>query len=300
VPTAGNQATGFGPVIERLVGDVATHQAPELIAFETGQLVFQRDILGEMPGGLTAARAAERFRNHGIDATGTLDPNTRGLAGWDMCALPIDAKAFDHLGVAELREVLADTVPGRPVVMMGTGPLPATYATKTRAGRIGLLQILGFSDQPRGVKIRYKLASPSADRTAAPVVAPTVPPTDFDRVDGNPQILRLQLQQAEKVLALIQARYEVGTADDGTVRLAKTEVALLQAKLAGDRVQFARVNLAAAEDDLNGAVARLQAGLATTANRDAAQSGVEIARERLREAEARAAQDAPTAAPAGK
>jgi hypothetical protein len=37
-------------------------------------------------------------------------------------------------------------------------PMPLTLAFETRAGRVGLLQITGFTDSPRGVSIRYKLA----------------------------------------------------------------------------------------------------------------------------------------------
>ena len=36
-------------------------------------------------------------------------------------------------------------------------PVSIKHFFKTRQGRIGLLQILGFTDNPRGVKIRYKL-----------------------------------------------------------------------------------------------------------------------------------------------
>ena len=36
-------------------------------------------------------------------------------------------------------------------------PLPKTYGFSTRAGSTGVLQIIGASDNPRGIKIRYKL-----------------------------------------------------------------------------------------------------------------------------------------------
>jgi len=47
--------------------------------------------------------------------------------------------------------------PGRPAYMTGKGELPATYIFKTREGGIGILQITGFNDEPRGVKIRYQM-----------------------------------------------------------------------------------------------------------------------------------------------
>jgi hypothetical protein len=42
--------------------------------------------------------------------------------------------------------------------MSGKGELPATYLFKTREGGAGVLQIVGFTDKPWAVKIRYKLA----------------------------------------------------------------------------------------------------------------------------------------------
>jgi len=140
----------------------------------------------------------------------------------------------------------------------------------------------------------------TADRGTVPRDELAAAPTDFDAMESNPEILRLQLQQAEKALTLIRARYETGTADDEAVRDAKTAVGLLQTKLAGDRVQFARLKLVAAEDRLKMIGARFQAGVATTADRNAAQTDFEIARIHLREAESRAAQGTPTAAPGGK
>jgi hypothetical protein len=42
--------------------------------------------------------------------------------------------------------------------LSGEEPLPKTYGFTTRAGNWGMLQITGFSKNPRGVKVRYKLA----------------------------------------------------------------------------------------------------------------------------------------------
>jgi hypothetical protein len=139
-----------------------------------------------------------------------------------------------------------------------------------------------------------------SSQSANPQVAAPAP-TDFDRMESNPEILRLQLRQAEKALVETNAKFESGIATDQVRRDAATAVALLQARIAGDRVQFARVNLTAAEDRLQQWItARFAAGLATTADRDAARTEIEIFRVRLREAEARTAGGTPTAAPGGK
>jgi len=331
----------FQPIVERLIGDIATHAAPELISFETGQLVFQHDVLGKDAAGQTAASVAEKFRSRGIDATGTLDSTTRGLAGWELCALPLDAKMFDRLGASELQAAFNGCQPGSPVVMAGTGPLPATYAIKLRTGRLGLLQIVGFSDQPRGVRIRYKLVAagfppvsappqtaPSDDLSAAraelavlrnrytdahPAVAaqlarvralaaaggtsaaptgPTAsPPTDFDRMESNPEILRLRLQQAENARANIEAQYQAGVVDTAARDEARTAVTLLQARLANDRVRFATAALDCARRRRERIEERFNVGLADSSARDEAATDLKIAEIRLREAKAASGQE---------
>jgi serine/threonine protein kinase len=150
-------ATAFEPVVERTLGNIATGSAPELINFETGAVLYHRDILGTNLAGMTPEKTAEQFRTRGIDATGTLDSSTRGLAIWGGLAGPTPAAAWDTLPVDQLKQVFAGQKAGSFSVMAGTGPLPATYAFMTRTGRLGLLQIVGFSDQPSGVRIRYKL-----------------------------------------------------------------------------------------------------------------------------------------------
>ena len=37
------------------------------------------------------------------------------------------------------------------------GALPATFAFQTRKGDLGILQVIRFTEEPRGMRIRYKL-----------------------------------------------------------------------------------------------------------------------------------------------
>jgi hypothetical protein len=57
--------------------------------------------------------------------------------------------------------------PGSPVEMSGKGELPATYLFKTREGGMGVLQIVGFTNNPSGVKIRYKLVQTASKPSSA-------------------------------------------------------------------------------------------------------------------------------------
>ncbi len=146
----------FGSVIERTIGDIATHEIPELINFRTGELFYQSQILGGSRE-MSQAQITEQLREHGIDAAGTLDPTVSGLAGWEIVAVPVPASTWEDLRPNAVRDALVDSKPGSPVVLQGTGALPATYLLKTRNGDEGILQILGFAENPRGIKIRYKL-----------------------------------------------------------------------------------------------------------------------------------------------
>ena len=46
------------------------------------------------------------------------------------------------------------------------GVFPKTYIFHTRAGGVGLLQIIGFAENPPGVKIHYKLVQPASVPTS--------------------------------------------------------------------------------------------------------------------------------------
>jgi hypothetical protein len=50
---------------------------------------------------------------------------------------------------------------GAPVVNVLTREQSVTYYFRTREGSSGLLQIVAFTDNPRGVRVRYKLVAPS-------------------------------------------------------------------------------------------------------------------------------------------
>jgi len=52
---------------------------------------------------------------------------------------------------------------GATLYLLPDGLLPMTFAFQTRQGDRGVLQITGFTDNPRGVKIRYKLVQSAGD-----------------------------------------------------------------------------------------------------------------------------------------
>ena len=47
-----------------------------------------------------------------------------------------------------------------------------TFAFQTRKGDLGILQVIRFTEEPRGMRIRYKLVRPSAEPAAVPAPKP--------------------------------------------------------------------------------------------------------------------------------
>ena len=138
----------FGPVIERTVeGAVSGKSAIDL---DSGTL-------HRGPDGLKDAKALHDWMQAtGVDALGMVGAPTRGLSGFDMVAMAVKSDQWE-VSISELEQTLAMGKPGTPAEMSGKGELPATYLFKTREGGMGVLQIVGFTNNPPGVKIRYKL-----------------------------------------------------------------------------------------------------------------------------------------------
>jgi hypothetical protein len=135
--------------------------------------VFARDLNKEFaqdPAHRQAAWLAWRNqqRQQGIDAVfWTLKETTEGFAGWDMRVVPVGPDDWDRLTPAVFAAKLSRALP--PDTYLGRiNALPATFLFQTREGGAGILQITGFTDEPRAVKFRYKLAQDSANPAVEP------------------------------------------------------------------------------------------------------------------------------------
>ena len=141
----------FGPIIERVVNDDRPGATNFLIDLDSGRLVTPPSPK-EADWNWTLA--------NGIDAIGDTSANVRGLLSTGgTVVLPVVGDAWESFSVSDVRQIvvpLSSTLQGG-VAMPGKDPLPATFVFKTREDRIGLLQITGFTNNPPGVIIRYKL-----------------------------------------------------------------------------------------------------------------------------------------------
>ncbi|MFA6564959.1 MAG: protein kinase [Verrucomicrobiia bacterium] len=171
----------FGPVIERTVNELGEKT---LIDLDTGRMfTLPRDAFVNDP-----KSAMEWAEKNGIDAG--CCTQDRGLIGFDMVAIPISNESWDPSDFRLSQEALSFSKPGNPVYLSVTGKLPSTWLFKTREGGMGVLQITGFTDNPHGVKIRYKLVQTtqhsSAKNAAAAAPAKPAPRLQFRLVaDAN-------------------------------------------------------------------------------------------------------------------
>ena len=154
------QPSNFGPVLERTVE--TSFQGKYAIDLDKGML--------HTPPAAMQGRD-EQARNHWIRAVGAdaVANLGSGLIGRDMLLTSVDNSTWDRPSAAMIQH-WSTMEPARPGVeitaeMPGKGRLPVTYLFKTREGSVGLLQIVGFTDDPPGVKIRYKLVRGEAQNT---------------------------------------------------------------------------------------------------------------------------------------
>jgi hypothetical protein len=164
--------SAFGPVMERtmafdkkgLTDSLSLDSGNIISPLPAGTTVTSTSFTlptfpGMAPGGISFSRD-ERM----LLATGDTDVKAVARESWNAM-LPEQAQA-------ELKQV--QFTAGESIFISDTiqeAELPKTFVFKTRQGSIGLLQITGFSDNPSGVKIRYKLApAPATDAAAVTYV----------------------------------------------------------------------------------------------------------------------------------
>jgi len=145
----------FGPVIERVVDDA--------IDFDSGK-TGTAPLDGLMESGMNRVLANIK----GIEREGwdIVQDNPETIFGLDMKAVPLAAAMWDALSPQQTEKQIGVARVQAFVEFSPVTNFPATYAFQTREGGIGLLQITGFTDNPRGVKIRYKLVQNGGDNSS--------------------------------------------------------------------------------------------------------------------------------------
>lgn len=93
-----------------------------------------------------------------------VDHNVYAALGHQLIALRTDEQAWEikPADLVKQLEKKPEARPLLPVLATEKDKPPITYLFRTRKGGIGVLQILGFTDKPQGVNIRYKMVQKEA------------------------------------------------------------------------------------------------------------------------------------------
>ena len=154
----------FGPVMERVVEECA---APDFKWFDFDKGVSVSS--SSLPDNVEDSVFEDWMRKTGVDV-GANVTNAKGLVsrGTNFVAWPVKSSLWDSASADEVTHLLAFARSDEKVTWLrADGELPATFVFKTREGGTGILQITGFTDNPRGVKLRYKLGQPTGPQPDA-------------------------------------------------------------------------------------------------------------------------------------
>jgi serine/threonine protein kinase len=195
----------FGAVIERFINDMDAG-TNFLLDFDTGKTFNLPPELKTEPD---VANVENWYAMNGIDMRGATKSWSPPM-GLDLIIDPVPRDYWDKLTQFNLAAFLQrhannyafpeEAIGGTT----GTDVHQPTYLFKTREGGIGLLQITGFTDNPPGVKIRYKLAqstnSPAeiAAQTLAeqpPIVVETFPVSGAREVEPGVTEIRVRFSK---------------------------------------------------------------------------------------------------------
>ncbi len=158
----------FGPTVERTIEAAAAGATNfQFINFETGTLTqltppHSRNVFED-----DAFKAWITERRVDAAAYRAIDDDVI-LVGYGITLFaPIAPADWEIIGKPKLAELEFVPIAAFP---HSASQFPASFAFKTSRGQFGLLQALAYTDNPRGVKIRYKLVQGA---TPPSVSAPT-------------------------------------------------------------------------------------------------------------------------------
>jgi serine/threonine protein kinase/capsular polysaccharide biosynthesis protein len=149
---AQNAGSAFGPVIEQKM-NLDEKGLTDCLDLDSGEVVVPPSVgvlhasRRDVPSGVTVSYDRERFQTVLIVGTGGTDVAALRKDKWEvMTPAEVENATFRNVASSHAR-----------VTVAGRGDPPMVFRFKTPLGKSGLLQITGFTGNPRGVKIRYKL-----------------------------------------------------------------------------------------------------------------------------------------------
>lgn len=150
----------FGPVKETVLSAAETTGVAEILDLETGRALPQERF---EQFNFRADAIMGWIRSHGLDISCNVWSGGATCVTYDMAVVAVEGKRWNEATEQELigNPALAP-VPHSPRKLLVLGPnRPDTYMFRTGEGTLGMLRIVGLSEDGRGVKICYKLISPA-------------------------------------------------------------------------------------------------------------------------------------------
>lgn len=142
----------FGPVIEATLDARENGKALDL---DTGRQK-ESPFPGKNPGRMGQKKWAKAT---GMDLEAEVRDSTRGrLFSYDGRMLKVKNRLWAETTLANQATILPEpTVEGESFLVDMNVEVGDTLTFRTREGGVGMLQILGFTEDPKGIKIRYKM-----------------------------------------------------------------------------------------------------------------------------------------------
>ena len=162
------QNLSFGPVTERLLPDSkdpsalssygpdSSTNAEVMVNFDSGELfIGAKAQWAVQKRGAIGTRPAQYNSNIALG----ISPELNGVVGLDTAVYPAVNKSWDEIAVNSIVKHFYNaqitSIDRYPAEY--NKPFPSIWIFRTREGSMGVLQITGFTENPRGVKLRYKL-----------------------------------------------------------------------------------------------------------------------------------------------
>jgi hypothetical protein len=156
----------FGPVIEITLRAAQSDRPAQIRDLETGRSLPE-PALEDFNANAQAIMAW--IRSNGLDISCFVWSGGATCVTYDMNIVAVDGKCWEKNTEKELlaNPTLAPrTHSPRRLLVLGDNR-PDTYLFRTGEGTLGMLRIVGLSEDGRGVKICYKLVSPVRSLSAA-------------------------------------------------------------------------------------------------------------------------------------
>jgi hypothetical protein len=153
----GKTVLTYGPVIEMTIPNYETRTSNQETIYNWFDL--DRGVLKKME--ISDLRNPVDWRiENGADIT--YHSESQDLDGWDMVMKKYGGRETNYFWNSEAIELLHVLMNAPPeqvsTIKLSEDQISNTsYLIKTREGQFGILQIVGFSDNPKGIKIRYKM-----------------------------------------------------------------------------------------------------------------------------------------------